>query len=69
MEDRGSEPRARGLGNLSGDPASPMRKAKKAHPRPKKAKQKAPKSKPAPSHKRDFETLLDLAVRGEKRDN
>ena len=69
MEDRGNEPRAHGLGNQSGNLASPtvMRKTAKRQ-RPKKAKVKAKlgTNRPVPKHQKNFEALLDLAVRGQK---
>jgi len=70
VEDRGIEPRAHGLGNQSGylrPPPVTMRKAKKK-PLPVKAqvKPKQEANRPPSKHQKDFEALLDLAVRGEK---
>jgi len=66
MEDRGIGPRAPGIGNLSGIPASPMNERQKE---PKAAKAGKQGKKPPVSHRENFESLLDLAAKGEKPDN
>ena len=72
VEDRagGGESRTRGLGNLSGNAASPtttmIEPKKQPDARKVKVKRSSDANKPNPKHKKDFEGLLDLAVRRQK---